>query len=916
MQAPQGRFAGLSQEVSIMARLYSKFVPVIFLALLLMGCNSQKQVELQLKLSVSLEGKPAPNAQVSIDAAVAGATDNQGQFASRLKRLPGQEVSVTVTGQVPGYHIAPWKASFVTKLAKGGMIETYPFEVHLKAQKYITLAVRAGGEPVEDASVKVQNKVVGKSDAQGDLVYTYDNAPQRGFVLSVHRKGYQTWWKQVQVRPGDRYEVNLRQLAAGKAAQAPSDSASETEAGSTATAQPSSQASNVRAKSSRSTLTVLTQTDAYGVARGLGGVAVRVNGQPAGKTDARGRLIYHARGMVGQTVAVQFHAPGHIPEQWKTEIHLKEKQSLQHYFYPAMPAPIEVGIYGYINNSPGKDLAAVLEQVASDVRANLFLYKSFSEVPREKLREMMVKENLDMQTLSTKGWQHTPLIKTVDMIVSGSVTQDERGFTIETSLTTADGKILLSQINTARQKRDIARTAKVIVAGIIDQFPFEGAVAGLEQDGCRINLGTLNYKIRRGNHFRLMAAHMDRKGKILGYEEEGQLRVVKTGDSESWAQVVSLKPKQQIKVGDKVIRRIYLEEEKEANKAKCTLAVQGGTQDSSKPLWGVNVYLNNTWVGTTRANGQVTVPVHLDEQYDLLLSRHGYQPVQTTLHVTENNASKMFSLEVVNALFKVESTPAPADVYIDDVKIGQTPLLDGKLVNFGFRKVRLSAGGEYRDWSHVIEFNTPEVAFTGARQIILMKDYYKIGQLAEQSNNIDAAIQAYGSIERQNPDYSDARCRLAQLYMDAKSDFDGAIREYENVLALPENKQIIFKQYAVTYTNLGHAYYEKGNGLIWTDKNAAAANFAKAIEELKIAKQNTRFFPTRQFNEAVHDTYYFLALSYHKLYLVTKNSSLLPLAKQAWREYFDFFPKQLEGRSNFAAMREAGRKYYAEIKDL
>ncbi|NIM07389.1 MAG: hypothetical protein GTN65_17670, partial [Armatimonadetes bacterium] len=72
----------------------------------------------------------------------------------------------------------------------------------------------------------------------------------------------------------------------------------------------------------------------------------------------------------------------------------------------------------------------------------------------------------------------------------------------------------------------------------------------------------------------------------------------------------------------------------------------------------------------------------------------------------------------------------------------------------------------------------------------------------------DAAIQAYRRAERGHPDYAHARNRLARIYMDEKDDYDAAIREFENVLSLPENQQLIYKQFAATFTNLGHAYYE------------------------------------------------------------------------------------------------------------
>jgi len=132
---------------------------------------------------------------------------------------------------------------------------------------------------------------------------------------------------------------------------------------------------------------------------------------------------------------------------------------------------------------------------------------------------------------------------------------------------------------------------------------------------------------------------------------------------------------------------------------------------------------------------------------------------------------------------------------------------------------------------------------------------------------------------------------------------------------MPENEQLIYKQFAVTFTNLGHAYCEKGNGLVNSDRDAASKNFAKAIKALQTAKQNTRFFPKAEYDEAVHDTYYYTALSYHKLYLITKQPAVMNSASLAWREYFDFFPKKLESNPTFAQAREAARRYRDQIQE-
>ena len=107
----------------------------------------------------------------------------------------------------------------------------------------------------------------------------------------------------------------------------------------------------------------------------------------------------------------------------------------------------------------------------------------------------------------------------------------------------------------------------------------------------------------------------------------------------------------------------------------------------------------------------------------------------------------------------------------------------------------------------------------------------------------------------------------------------------------------------------------RSNHLVESDRTAASTYFAKAIKALQTAKQNTRFFPTAEYDEAVHDTYYYTALSYHKLYLMTKQPAVMNSASLAWREYFDFFPKKLEGNPAFVQAREGARRYRDQIQE-
>ena len=910
--------------------MVKQIIRLIFILLsffLIFACETGNKAEFELQVNVTLDGKFASDVRVLIDGDELGITDSSGYFSKRIKKQPGSEIHVSVHKEARGYNIEPWKDSFVLKLPKDGVVDTYKFRAALKSEKYFTIFVSEDGSPIESASIRIEGKSGAKTDENGEYVYNYQDLPEKGLDLKISKKGFTSWHRKVKAKPGQILEVTLSGKEEVKEAvvvvkpvkKAPVEVTpveKATPAKALAKTPPRTKAKPPKSKRIKSTVSVVTRTYSYGILKPVSRVIVQVNGKQIGKTNSKGALTFKYKGRIDQDAKLTLSAPGYIPAKWETSIAAKGRQTIHRLFYPEKPKPIKVGIYGYVNNSPEEDLSEVLNRIEEAISNNMFIYSSFSEVPKARLRDQMMQASLDMETVSTKGWQKTRLMRTVDMIVSGSVTKDDSGMTIETTVNTANGKIILSQINRVRKKKNIKNTAKLIVKNIIDQFPFEGVIDAIEEDRYRLNLGKLDYKIRRGNEFTYMVATSDSSGKYTGFREAGTLKVRETEDANSWVKIVAVDEGDKISIGDRVVRRRYLEEEKAATKDSFTLLARGGLEPDAQPLWGVNIYINNTWVGTTGSTGKVVVPVRLYEEHDILLSRHGYKPFNETFSVEKNKEVKEFALDVSSALFKVDSVPSGALVFIDGVEIGTTPMLDGKLVNFGFRKVKLSVGGEYRDWEKIMEFNKPEVDRLDDNMIVFLKDYMKIGKMAEQNGNIDAAIEAYKNTERQSPDYSIAHCRLAQLYMDEKKDYNQAVREFENVLSLPENRQIIYKQFAVTYTNLGHAYYEKGNQLIRKDKRAAAGNFAKAIEKLRVAKQNIRFFPNRQFDEAVHDTYYYRAISYHKLYLITKKSSLLPKADRAWKEYFDFFPKNLESKSAFILIRKSAEKHRRQIKDL
>jgi tetratricopeptide (TPR) repeat protein len=854
-----------------MATTHLRFLSILLVTVLLGACGQRLDIEVKARI----DGQPAAQAKVALDREEVGVTDAQGVFAQRLRRKAGSEVEVTVSKEAPGYRIEPWKTTFLVKLPKGDQIDTYRVDADLKAMRYVTLRVSEKGTPVPEAKVTVGGKEAGVTDAKGELVYLYQAQPAKGAEVNVAKTGYSAYRATRQLEPGQVVEVALNR---------------------------------------QTVVAIKALTDEYGRTSGVPGLSVSIDGKTVGKTDAQGSYTYDYRGEPGKKAVIALAAPGYIPAAWKTTVKLEGPVNLQRYFYPTTPKPIRIGIYRVVGNTPGVDLKEVAAQAEQTLATQLFKFPAFREVPAEKLQAEVNQRKLSIERITTKGWQDTPLRATVDMIALGSVAKDDDGYLVEVKFHTANGKIILSELARARSARGIDGAVRDIANNVIEHFPLEGTVVGEENERYRINIGK-SWRIGRGTEFTLTTPTFGEGGKVAGYRETGKMEVKRGDDASSLAEVATLKEGAKVQIGDRVVRRTGREGDEGDQRTYFLLTAKGGVGTDVNALPGTSVYLNGEWAGATGTNGQAEIPLRLGRNYTLTLYRHGYQQVTDKIKVGKSGEAREFLLTANNALFKVDSEPSQATVYIDDEQVGKTPIAGGKLVTLGFHSVRLAYGEDYRDFFQVMEFTQKEEDRTGERRIVLQKDLLKIGERARQKGDVDGAIKAYASTGREHPDYAEAHRRLGDIYLDDKEDYDRAIAEFETVLALPENQQLIYKQFAVTFTNLGHAYCEKGNRLVDSDRAAAPTYFAKAIKALQTAKQNTRFFPSAEYDEAVHDTYYYMALSYHKLYLMTKQPAVMNSASLAWREYFDFFPKKLEGNPTFVQAREGARRYRDQIQE-
>ncbi|MCK7576634.1 MAG: PEGA domain-containing protein [Chromatiales bacterium] len=348
-----------------------------------------------------------------------------------------------------------------------------------------------------------------------------------------------------------------------------------------------------------------------------------------------------------------------------------------------------------------------------------------------------------------------------------------------------------------------------------------------------------------------------------------------------------------------------------AGSDRVVVAVKDATAGT---LAGVNVYADQRWLGATDRKGEASMPVRLGRKVKLIVYRHGYAQGSRDIKPAKKGERYEFALKSFNTQFTIESEPSGAAVSIDDNRIGSTPITKPLPVTLGFHTLRVDAGGDYRAFEEVVEFSGERESRTGGNRVVLYKDYLAMGERAEGNGQIDEAMRLYALAPAEHPDYADLHHRLGQLYFDDKRDYDKAIAEFEHVQALPEVQELVRKQYAVVYTNLGKAYYAKGEQVFRSNQNEAIQYFAKAVKALDRARENTRFFPNERHDEAVHDTYYYRALAYHNLYQATRREALLTGVELAWNEYLDFFPEKLRGNPQYEQLRESAEGLAKQVR--
>jgi len=840
--------------------------------LVLLAACAAKPIDFELEVRVLLDGKPVKNAAIAVDGVTEGKTDSHGLFTKTLMRPPEKPIRLAVVKQEEKFSTKTWEKTIsIQSRKKDDPVE----KVKLKAdlQRFITIFVADGDKPVAGAYVGIDGKTIGQSQADGTIEHVYGRRPAGGLRISVQKDGFGETRFVYRGKSGERVKAGLYTEAV---------------------------------------VTLELLEDRNGRTRPVKGAAVTVGGASAGVTNDRGIVAYRHKGTFGEIVPLRISAAGYAPSRVTRHVLLGGKRRLKQYMYSAVTARPRTAVLSFAANTAGEDISDVVRKIEERFNKELFDSKTFQPVSAATARELMKRSKLSIDRIKTSDWHKSQLGASVDVIVLGSISRgEEDSYVIETSFYQSNGKLAMTQAAIAGSSGSwrVGRAVSEIISNVLAAYPISGTVVAAEGENAQINLGKGEFSIGGDDIFVVQQARRDDDGRITGYSDIGTMKVRRRHGDSTDLQKETLRATPH--AGDRVTRLDV--SVRASGTDRITVAVKGGQGKGGAALAGANVYIDNRWVGTTDRSGEANVPIRLGRKYRLIVYRHGYEQATRKIRPAKAGERYDFGLKSYSAKFTIESEPTGASVFVDDNRIGSTPISKPQAVTLGFHTVRVEAGGDYRAWEEVVEFSGKEEKRTGSNRIVLHKDYLRLGEQAESAGRLEDAVRLYSSGNKDHPDYAELHHRLGQLYYD-RQDYDQAIAELESVQAIPEVRELVFKQYAILYTNLGKAYYAKGSRVYRANRGDAVQYFAKAVKVLDRARENTRFFPNEHHDEAVHDTYYYRALAYQNLYDATRREALTTSVELAWNEYLDLFPPKLRGRPEYDQMRESAEKMAQQVQ--
>lgn len=626
----------------------------------------------------------------------------------------------------------------------------------------------------------------------------------------------------------------------------------------------------------------------YGYAQGLGELDVFIQGKFKGKTNKFGHYSHFFTGKKGELLEIMLRSNGHLPEEYVTDFVVSGDMTLKRHFVPTIPPTPKVAILetlpaGEVDGHSEKILEEISSSMMTAITASLKNSGSFDKIPHSEVQRLTHDMPRLRQTLQKKGWAGTALHRSIDAVILPSIVVGDK-ISIELAVINSQGKTIAagkSRLEGPPNLQTLQAATDRISEKILRRFPFEGAITEKNGKKITINLGySRGNIIKVGDHLDILGNQTDQFGRNQTFGKIGRGKILKIQENSSTVNITHTAPRSLVSVGDLVVLR----QKKKKHKKSYRLTIR--SNDPAKtPIENANVYLNESWIGTSQTDGTLNLPKDQKLDGTLKIIKFGYVP--TTRPINNPTQSLNIIMAKSKSYLKVESEPPQAEVYIDGQLLGKTPLKKPMQIPSGFVKLKIKAPKGFKDYQNILELDEGTLELTKKRAIILERDLFgPIAKLVEKGL-LKEALTEISAIPEGHSDYLFAHHLAGDIHLTMLNQPHKAAESYGLVTQSDAVRSFQEKRFIGSHINEGIALFKTAENLAQDNPKVAQAHYAKSIETMKKVAPYLKYVSSDQFAEAQSNTYYYKALSLHRIWNLTGNSDMAQSVFKHWTAFLE-----------------------------
>lgn len=718
----------------------------------------------------------------------------------------------------------------------------------------------SGNKPVNDATVfkkyHHENKLLCKTNARGRC--TWELGPNdfgQGSFL-VRKDGFKTQEISFIVKDDEKYRFNLQRGL---------------------------------------TIEITALVQSFSAPHPLAGIKIWIDDKLVGKTSKFGFLSYPLNHQIGDMVQLKMTSEDYLPREYQRDIVIGGPIVIKKFFTPVKPPRVLVGTSepmaaGDLTSEELKVFEGVVTQnILNSLSKKLYSNPLFVKVELEKIAADFQKSGMTIGEAIKKGWKKTSAVGLLDVIIVPTLEISEFP-KLHMSMIDINGKTLASAVADLNHLSDAGAVdvaVKKLSSHLINIFPFEGALISIEKDDFRINIGSrTGHKIRPGDRVNIFASELD---------EYGQSQKLKIVDGFQVSEVNALysklrfdgerEPRIAFNTGDLVVLKSGGGERK-PGPSNLVRIQEKSDPGSEIPLSQVNMYVNDEWIGASDENGQIYLDKLPAETDEVKFVKYGYGVISSS-GLTSAASKKPIFMERMTAFVRIDSNPPGAEVLIDNIAIGKTPISTPIAIPGGFAQLQVKAPEGYLDYKKVIDFDEGTLELFGKEKVAFEKDFLSEANKLVAANKLKNAVQILDGVERNHAQYLEAKHRLGEIFLLKLKDPMKAAETFARVTSEESVKKFIDKRFIGSHINEGIALFIAGDQLRKEKDELAIPHLIKSINVLENVRPYLKYVPKNSYSEATHNVEYHIALAKHKLWLMTNDEQMLDATVVAWENYIN-----------------------------